>query len=49
MVKNPLANARISGDLGSLPESGRFPGRRNGNYSSILARIIPGTKEPGWL
>ena len=28
MVKNPPGNA---GDLGSIPESGRFPERGNGN------------------
>ena len=28
MVKNPLANA---GDMGSIPGSGRYPGKGNGN------------------
>ena len=31
VVKNPLANARDTGDLGSIPEWGRSPGRGNGN------------------
>ena len=29
--------------------SGRFSGEGNGNHSSILARRIPGTEEPGGL
>ena len=43
MVKNPPANA---GDVGSVPGSGRSPGKGNGN-SSILAWKIPWTEEPG--
>jgi len=31
VVKNPSANARDSGDAGSIPGSGRFPGEGNGN------------------
>ena len=31
MVKNLFANAGASGDVGSIPESGRFPGEGNGN------------------
>ena len=31
VVKNPSANARDSGDTGSIPGSGRFPGEGNGN------------------
>ena len=30
-VKNPPANARDSGDSGSIPGSGRSPGGGNGN------------------
>ena len=30
-VKNPPANARVSGDSGSIPGSGRSPGGGNGN------------------
>ena len=35
-----------SGDLGSIPGSGRFPGERNG-YPYVLAWRIPWTEEPG--
>ena len=38
-----------AGDLGSIPESGRFPGEGNGNHPSILAWRIPWTEEPGGL
>ena len=31
MVKNPPANARDTGDTGSIPGSGRSPGEGNGN------------------
>ena len=31
MVKNPPANARVIGDLGSIPGSGRSPEVGNGN------------------
>ena len=31
MVKNLPANAGDSGDVGLIPESGRFPGEGNGN------------------
>ena len=31
MVKNLFANAGASGDVGSIPESRRFPGEGNGN------------------
>ena len=30
MVKNPLANAEDSGDMGLIPGSGRSPGEGNG-------------------
>ena len=30
MIKNPLANAGDTGDLGSVPGSGRSPRGRNG-------------------
>ena len=49
MVKNPPANARASGDLGSLLSQEDPLEEERATYSSILARIIPGTKEPGWL
>ena len=31
VVKNPFANARDVGDVGSVPGSGRFPGGENDN------------------
>ena len=37
-VKNPPANAGDIRDMGSIPASGRFPGRGNGNpvqYSGL--------------
>ena len=45
MVKNPPADA---GDVGLIPGLGRSPRGGNGN-SSILAREIPWTEEPGRL
>ena len=50
MVKNPLASAGDARDTGSIPGSRRFPGEGNGTHrSSILAREIPWTEEPGQL
>ena len=48
LVKNPLAN---SGDLSSIPGSGRSPGEGNemATHSSILAWEIPRIEEPGGL
>ena len=37
-VKNPLANAEDTGDVGSIPRSGRSPGEGNGSplqYSDL--------------
>ena len=31
VVKNPPANAGDTGDMGSIPGSGRYPGVANGN------------------
>ena len=31
MLKNPLANAGVTGDVGSIPELGRSPGAGNSN------------------
>ena len=31
MVKNLSASVGDKGDVGSIPESGRYPGERNGN------------------
>ena len=38
-----------AGDLDLIPGSGRFPGKGNGNHSSILAWRIPQTEEAGEL
>ena len=38
-----------TGDPGSNPGLGRSPEEGNGNHSSILARKIPWTEEPGGL
>ena len=46
VVKNPPANA---GDSGSIPGTGGFPGKGNGNHTSIPAWEIPWTEEPGRL
>ena len=47
MVKNQPANARASGDIGSIPESGRSPGGVMATHYSILAWRIPWTEESG--
>ena len=47
MVKKPPANEGDIRDTSSIPGSGRPPGGGNSNY--CLARIIPGTEEPGKL
>ena len=49
MVKNLPVNAGDTGDLGSIPGSGRSPGEGNDNHASILAWEIPWTEEPGSL
>ena len=46
IVKNPPANA---GDPGSIPRSEGFPGKGDGNQSSVLAWRIPWTEELGGL
>ena len=46
VIKNLPAN---SGDMGSIPRSGRPPGEGNGTHSSFLAWKIPWTEEPGGL
>jgi len=38
-----------TGDLGSIPESGRFPGEEMATLFSILAWEISRTEEPGGL
>ena len=49
MVKNPLANAGDSRDTGSVPGLGRSLEKEVAIQSSILAWIIPWTKEPAGL
>ena len=49
MVKNPPANAEDTREEGSIPGLGRSPGEGNVNHSSILARKISWTEEPGGL
>ena len=46
VVKNPPANAGDIQDTGSIPGSGRSPGRGNATHSSILAWRISWTEEP---
>ena len=49
VVKNTPASAGDSRDTGSIPGSGRSPGRGNVNSSSILAGEITCIEEPGGL
>ena len=49
MVMNLTASAEDTGDVGLNSESGRSPGGVKGDHSSILARRIPWTEEPGGL
>ena len=47
VVKNLPANARDAGDPGSIPGSGRSPGRGNGNPLQNSCQEIPWAEEPG--
>ena len=38
-----------AGDMGSIPGSGKSPGKEMAPHSSILAWEIPWTEEPGGL
>ena len=49
VVKNLPANAGDVRDLGLIPESGRSPGKGNGNPLQSLAWRIPWTEEPDGL
>ena len=49
MVKKPPISAGDARDTGSIPGSGRSPGRGNGNPLSILAWRTQRTEEPGRL
>ena len=46
MVKDPSASV---GDVVLIPRSERSPGEGMATYSSVLAREIPWTEEPGGL
>ena len=41
VVKNPPANAGATGDMGSIPGSGRSLEKEMATHSSILAGIVP--------
>ena len=45
MIRNPSVNKRDTGDTGSIPGSGRSPGKEMSAHSSILAWRIPWTEE----
>ena len=49
MIKNLPANSGATGDVGSVPGSGRSPGEENGTHSNILAWRILWTQEPSGL
>ena len=42
-----VKNSPTVQETGSIPGSGRSPGERNGNHSSILAWEIPWTEDAG--
>ena len=44
-----IKNICNAGDPGLIPDSGRSPGGGNATHSSVLARKIPWTKDPGEL
>ena len=46
-VKNLPANAGDTGDMGSIPGLGRFPGGGHGSPLQYFCRRIPWTEEPG--
>ena len=48
-VKKPPATAGDIRDVGLIPGSGRSAEEGMATHSSILARGIPGTEEPGGL
>ena len=47
MVKNLPANAGDTGDVGSIPGSGRSPGGGNGNPLQYFCQNGKRTEEPG--
>ena len=48
-VKNPPANAKDTGDVVSVPGSGRSPGEGNGNLLQYSCLENPMAEEPGWV
>ena len=40
MVQNPPANAGDARDVGSIPGSGRFPGRKNSEHESESRSVV---------
>ena len=48
-VKNPPASTGDTGDVGSIPGSGKSPGGGMATHSNILAWTISWTEEPGEL
>ena len=49
MVKNPPVSAGDTGDMASIPGSGRSPGGENGNPLQYSCLGIPWTKESSGL
>ena len=49
IVKNLPISAGETGDVGSIPRSGRSPGKGNGNPSQYSCWKVPWTEEPGRL
>ena len=49
VVKNSPANAGDTGDVGSIPGSGRSPGEGNGNPLQYSCLENPMTEEAGGL
>ena len=49
VIKKPPFNAGDTGDMGSIPGTGRSPGEGNGNHPNFIAWKIPWTEEPGGL
>ena len=48
VVKNLLANAGDTGDMGSIPGSGRYPGRGHGNSLQYCCLENPMDKGAWW-
>ena len=49
MVKNPLANARDTRDVGSIPGLGRFPSEGNRNPFQYFCLGNPMDREAWWI